>query len=371
MDGPDRHPEADIDQFTYQEVVFAPDIGASLLAGNDWRVPGERAAAPRRIRAVKPIAAPRVASLKEERDRARIIVAQSKLEVERTFDSVRFGSRIDPARLTPLIDAIAQSIERNPIAIPSVTRLKTRSEYTYLHSVAVCGLMMGLARELRLDPALTQTIGLAGMLHDIGKAVVPRLLIDKPGPLTDAEFAVMKLHPQRGHDLLRSATDIPDLVRDVVLHHHERIDGGGYPSGQLAADQSIFVRMATICDVYDAVTSVRSYKERWSPGAAIAWMRSTRGHFDPAMLSAFVKMLGAFPPGTLVRLRSDRLAIVLDRDDDELLNPTVLAFHCAARNRPLAWRQIASNADPIMRVEHPDSWHFPDWTTTSDALMAF
>lgn len=370
MDGTERLPDTDLDSITYGDVILATDAAGSLLAGADWRGPDDGVKAPRRGKSAR-VATKRPNSLREERDRARAVVARSKVEIERTFDAVRFGTRIDPARLMPLIDAIAQSIERNPIAIPSVTRLKTRSEYTYLHSVAVCGLMMGLARELALDPGLTQTIGLAGMLHDIGKAVVPQILIDKPGPLTDAEFAVVKLHPQRGYDLLRAADDIPDLVRDVVLHHHERIDGNGYPGRLSVTEQSIFVRMATICDVYDAVTSVRPYKERWSPGAAIAWMRSTKGHFDPAILSAFVKMLGAFPPGTLVRLRSDRLAIVLDREDDDLLNPVVVAFHCAATDRPLPWRQIASSVDPIVRVELPDPRRFPDWPALSDALMAF
>ena len=373
MDGPDRRPDADVDHITYGEVILARSKDDTMLAASDWRVPAAPPVppvpprrAPKRARAN-----PRSTTLREERDRARTIVAESKTVIQNTFDAVRFGTRIETATLTPLIDAIAQSIERNPIAIPSVTRLKTRSEYTYLHSVAVCGLMMGLARELGLDPALTQTIGLAGMLHDVGKAVVPRMLIDKPGPLTDDEFAIMKLHPQRGFELLSDSPDIPDLVRDVVLHHHERIDGTGYPRQLGGSEQSIFVRMATICDVYDAVTSVRAYKERWSPGAAINWMRSTRGHFDPAILGPFITMLGAFPPGTLVRLSSDRLAIVLDVDEDEALNPTVLVFHSATTDRPVTWRRISSSNDPILCIEQPDAWHFPDWPTLADALMAF
>lgn len=140
MDGPDRRHD-DIDNLTYRDVILPTSVDSSLISGLDWRGPAT-APSPRRARVARSPATPRATGLREERDRARTIVAEAKIVIEGTFDAVRFGSRIEPASLTPLITAIAQSIERNPIAIPSVTRLKTRSEDTHLHSAAVCGLMI-------------------------------------------------------------------------------------------------------------------------------------------------------------------------------------------------------------------------------------
>lgn len=358
------------DRITYGEVVLEQDLVGTILAASDWRQFEPLTRKPRKAASPKLYRKSRPGSLDVERRRAREVVNLAKAAVIDTFNAVRFGNRIDVERLTPIIDAITASIQRDPNAIPSVTRLKARSEYTYLHSVAVCGLMIGLARELRLDPALTHQIGLAGLLHDIGKAVIPQPIIDKPGPLTDEEFSTVKLHPQRGHELLSDCIDIPDLVRDVVLHHHERMDGRGYPDRLLPSAQSVYVRMAAICDVYDAVTSVRAYKDSWSPGAAIEWMRSARGHFDPHILAAFVKMLGAFPPGTLVRLDSDRLAVVLDDPDCDPLNPPVVVFHCAMVNRPLPRQRVLSSFDQILCVERPDAWRFRNWEALREELMA-
>lgn len=358
------------DRRTYGEVVLTEVGGDTALALSDWRRGNDpvgrsiiRPRLPKLYRRARP------GSLEQERKRAREVVDVAKQAVADTFNAVRFGNRIDVDRLVPIVDAISASITRNPHAIPSITRLKLRSEYTYLHSVAVCGLMVGLAKELRLDPATSALAGLAGLLHDIGKAVVPKMLIEKPGPLTDEEFDFVKLHPQRGYELLSDADTIPEDVRQVVLHHHERMDGRGYPHGVPAANQSILVRMGTICDVYDAVTSARSYKASWSPGEAIEWMRSTTGHFDPRLLMAFIKMLGAFLPGTLVRLRSERLAVVVEDPDGDPLNPAVVSFYCALYHRPLPRQRLLSARDPIVAVESPVAWHFIDWPAMRDDLM--
>ena len=301
--------------------------------------------------------------------RARAIMTEARGLVKGIHESVANGERIDPRTLDPVVDAIAASIQRDPTAIPSVTRLKLRHEYTFYHSVAVCGLMVGLARALRLDEAEMHQIGLAGLLHDIGKARIPNALLNKPGPLDDKEFALVREHTVRGHEILCDAGGVSDLVLDVVLNHHERIDGRGYPARKSGPAISVHARMGAVCDVYDAVTSARSYKPAWSPGEAQEWMRGTEGHFDRAVMNAFAKTVGAFPYGSLVRLAGDRLGVVLDPGQGDPLDPPVMIFMDAASKRPLPPLRIDRAGRSIVAVEYAERLGIPDWTATRTRIL--
>lgn len=349
----------------------------SFLQG-DWRAPGTggRPAVPRPTPRVSlgPAAlhlGARRASVAQERNRAREIVSVAKEQITSTFEDVRFGRNINVKALWPLVSSITASVERHSGAIMGVTRIKDRHEYTYLHSVAVCGLMINLARRMNIDPSLHHSIGLAGLLHDVGKARIPTTLLDKAGPLTAEEFAVMRTHCELGHDILTSGDDrLPDLVLDVVLHHHERLDGTGYPDFKNRDSLSTYARMAAICDVYDAVTSARTYKSAWSPAEAIEWMASESGQFDQQILSAFSGMIGIFPVGAMVRLQSDRLAVVLDDPDGDPLTPPVCPFYCIMSKQALPWRLSPPGMDPIVGIESPERWRLTNWREMRTAILA-
>lgn len=349
-------------------------IGTGLLS-DDWRgpvapvVPVVRAVA-RTATQLKLYRHARPTTLAAEKMRAAEITRQAKTAVENTFRDVRLGRAISSGSLSPIVESIAASIARNPIAIPSVTRLKSRHEYTYLHSVAVCGLMISLAHELQLPAVDIHDIGMAGLLHDIGKARVPTLLLDKPGPLNDAEFAVVKTHTERGHDLLARSGGIPKIALDVCAHHHERIDGTGYPFSWSKDQLSLHARMGAICDVYDAVTSSRAYKSAWTQSEALEWMSSTNGQFDPQILDTFRRMIATFPTGSIVRLQSGRLALVLDDAAADPIAPPVVVFLCAETRRPLVWCRIDTARDPIVSVERPEQWSLQDWAATRQAIFA-
>lgn len=265
-------------------------------------------------------------SFAEEAKRAAKICARAKEAVVSMFQEARMGKAVDAENAAPLVEEITASVTRNPGALISLARLKTADDYTYMHSVAVCALMIALARQLGLDDQQTREAGMAGLLHDLGKALMPMEVLNKPGKLTDEEFAIIKTHPVEGHKMLLGGSGATEIIKDVCLHHHEKMDGSGYP-GKLAGDRiSLFARMGAVCDVYDAITSNRPYKNGWDPAESIKRMAEWQGHFDPTVFQAFVKSLGIYPIGSFIRLESGRLGVVLEQSEKSLLKPKVKVF---------------------------------------------
>lgn len=266
------------------------------------------------------------APIAEEMERAAKICAQGKEQVISMFHEARMGKAIDHEAAGALVEEISASVMRNPGALVSLARLRTADDYTYMHSVAVCALMVALSRVLELDEATTREAGMAGLLHDLGKAVMPHEVLNKPGKLTDEEFAIMKRHPVEGHRMLVEGGAAGPIPLDVCLHHHEKIAGGGYPEGLSGEAISLYARMGAVCDVYDAITSNRPYKAGWDPAESIRKMAEWQGHFDPRIFQAFVKSIGIYPTGSLVRLSTDYLGVVIDQSPHSLLTPLVNVF---------------------------------------------
>ncbi|MFO7704485.1 MAG: HD-GYP domain-containing protein [Halopseudomonas sp.] len=307
---------------------------------------------------------PRQVSLHDEMQRARQLISRGKQDVIRMFADVRMGRVVESDSLQLLVSDMSDSLLRNAHALLSLVRIKRRDEYTYLHSVAVAALMMSLARSQGCDEANTKMAGMGGLLHDLGKVAMPDHILNKPGKLSAAEFEVMKGHPVEGAALLQALANMPAEAIDACLHHHEKYDGSGYP-GQLAGENiSVMARMAAICDVYDAITSNRPYHAGDDPALSLSRMASWEGHFDPHLFQQFVCMLGIYPVGSLVRLRSDRLAVVIEQNPDSLLKPRLVAFYSVARAQriPPAILDLASRScdDAITGRENPESWHFTD-----------
>jgi len=306
----------------------------------------------------KPQRQPRVSATKE-RENAVKLLNESKAAVTLMFDEVRMGKSINAQAAMPLVEEITASVSRNESALISLVRLKNKDDYTYMHSVAVCAMMVALAKELNFTETEVKEAGLAGLLHDIGKMAVPQDILDKPGALTPEEFEQVKMHPVRGHELLLQASHVGEIALDVCLHHHEKIDGTGYPDKQTLDQISMFARMGAVCDVYDAITSNRPYKAGWEPGVSLQRMAKWTNHFDQGVFKAFVKSVGIYPIGSMVKLKSGRLAVVIDQSEKSLLTPTVKVFFSTKSklripmevldlSKPSAQDQIIGHEDPIL-----------------------
>ncbi|ANA32743.1 Cyclic di-GMP phosphodiesterase [Ralstonia mannitolilytica] len=307
--------------------------------------------------------APRATTRAEEMRHAARLISKAEAAVQAMFADARMGRTIEARDALPLVEAISGSVDRHPGALTSLVRLKTKDRYTFLHSVAVCALMVALGRQLGLSDDEVRDAGLAGLLHDIGKIAIPPEVLNKPGALTAEEFRSVTTHPQAGYDILVGDSNMCGVALDVCLHHHERMDGTGYPH-KLAGDGiSLFARMGAICDVYDAITSDRPYKKAWEAAYAVQRMVEWRGnHFDPVVFNAFVKSVGIYPVGSLVRLRSGRLAVVMQHTPGALLTPTVKVFFSISSGTRIAPEVIdlAQTGDQIVSREEPRDWGLTD-----------
>lgn len=316
------------------------------------------AAAPAPETGTAPVAA---ISCPQEMAQASAVSAHAKQEVARLFQDVRLGQAIELSEVATVVEQISASVLRHPTALISLTRLRTADEYTYIHSVSVCALMTAVARQMDLPAEQVQLAGQAGLLHDVGKMRTPVEVLNKPGRLTEAEFAVMRRHPEEGVALLQQWGASAEVI-DVCQHHHEKFDGSGYPHGLAGTQISLLSRIAAVCDVYDAISSTRPYKTAWSPAEAIRRMAEWKGHFDPRVFQAFVKTLGIYPIGSLVRLSNEQLAVVVEQHPDSLLTPRVRVFFSARSRTPLPQRLLDLARPPaderIVRREDPEEWGF-------------
>jgi HD-GYP domain-containing protein (c-di-GMP phosphodiesterase class II) len=280
------------------------------------------------------------------------------------------GKAVDAEGAMQLVDDIAASVDRNLGALISLVRLKNKDEYTYMHSVAVCALMVALAKELNLPEGQVKQAGLAGLLHDLGKAGIPMDVLNKPGALSDEEFKLVKLHPERGHELLLQAAILDEVVLDVCLHHHEKVNGAGYPHKLQANEISLFAKMGAVCDVYDAITSNRPYKDGWEPGVSLQRMAQWKEHFDDGVFKAFVKSVGIYPIGSMVMLKSGRLAVIVDQTPKSLLMPLIKVFFSTKSKSRIKIELVdlskSHEQDSIVGHENPADWGVNDvneiWT---------
>ena len=349
-------------QSTVTHVWIDVALGADVLPAADAPALPE-AAAPEPEPPAAPRPPPTPLSLERAVEKASEIKNHAKLEIKALFEQARLGHAISTAHLAPLVSEISESVLRNPGVLTSLSRIKHMDDYTYLHSVTVCALMVALGQRLGMNEEQLRVAGMAGLLHDVGKAMIPISILNKPNPLTPDEFQIVKKHPRHGFEILSGESgESGDAARDVALHHHEAVSGKGYPEGVAGEQLSLLARMGAICDVYDAITSNRPYKSGWEPAQAIHTMAgwAKAGQFVERIFGGFVKSIGIYPTGSLVRLHSGRLAVVLEQHPSSALTPRVKVFFSTTFKLYIVPQIIdlsrPGNIERIVGRELPETW---------------
>ena len=331
------------------------DLPVEIVAAEEIESPADEADQ-QPAQQIKPI------STSKELHQAREIIGQARETLKTMLQDIRLGHSPDLPASVQLVDEMTLSIKRNPHALISLVRLKTADNYSYMHSIAVGALMIGLARRMGQGDDSVRQAGLVGLLHDVGKTRVPLAVLNKPGPLDPQEWAIMKEHSQWGFEILKPL-GLDEAIADACLHHHEKVDGSGYPDGLKQGEISLLARMASICDVYDAITSDRPYKEGWQPAIALQRMAQwAPQQFDKSIFEQFVQTVGIYPLGSLVRLQSEHLAVVIDVSESRLLTPQVKRFYCLREQRRITPEIVdlstPSARNSIIGREDPADWPF-------------
>lgn len=297
--------------------------------------------------------------LTEELNTARGIHSRATRVVRGMMQDVRLGRAISVADVEPVVEAISGSLARNSSALLGMLGIKNKDDYTFQHSVSVGTLLVAFGRSLGLSEDELREIGLGGMLHDLGKMKVPDAILNKPGRLTDEEFAVIKRHPEDGHAILLETKGVGDTPLDITRHHHERFNGRGYPDALGGESISRYARMAAIVDVYDAITADRCYHKAMTATEALRRMWEwSANDFDRNLLQAFMKCVGIYPVGSVVRLESGIVGVVVEQNEQRMLTPRVKAVFHGKSLRALqpSIIDLAQGTDKIASTEPPDRW---------------
>jgi len=263
---------------------------------------------------------------------------QSYLTAEKSFrrleEQLNQGQKLELGDTTGTVKSMMDSLLQHPSAMLWMTRIHNRDRYTVEHSLNVAILAMTLGVQLGFDQPKLQQLGIAGMLHDLGKIFVREEVLNKPGVLTGEEFDHIRKHPTWGFELIQNDNLIDWRVMDAVLHHHERIDGQGYPHGLLGHQIDQFAKIIAIVDAFDAMTSQRPYNTQRTTQEALSVLYNFKGtQFDEHLVNTFIEIVGIYPEGSIVELNNGEVGIVVATNQLFRLQPAVLVIMDQQRQR--------------------------------------
>ncbi|MGJ8691110.1 MAG: HD-GYP domain-containing protein [Thalassotalea sp.] len=270
-----------------------------------------------------------------EINKAKKIFDESKLLQKKIFADALSGKEIDLAPIMAITDQAIDTIFKNPDALACIINIRQKDEYLLEHSVAVSVLISIFARFLKVDKQIVKQLAVGAFLHDVGKIMIPDEVLNKPGKLTDGEFTVMKTHVNHSINIIEKTPGISEISMEVAALHHEKLDGTGYPYQISAQNITQYGRMIAVCDIFDALTAHRVYKEGYSHIKAFTILRklAEQKHLDAILVDNFIKCMGVYPVGSLVELGSKRLAIVESRNKEDPIRPKVRSFFNVDDNR--------------------------------------
>ena len=304
--------EAYIDLIRCRPGSLPPELEALIPAVTTKDAPGDFLPPP-----------PRVA-LEEELPKARTVFRSSLNLAKNMMDTMRKGT-FDAPGAEPLVENILESLDRNADALFSLCKLRQTDDYTYTHCVNVSVLSVIFARGLGSSDDTLHAIGMGGLFHDVGKALIPLRILNAPRRLTDQEMEIMKRHPQLGFDAMKEYGSLPKEVSQVMLEHHEQYAGGGYPHQLPGKNISLSGRIAAVVDIFDALSSRRVYKEPMPLSKALSILYSMRGkELFPGMVERFIRLLGVYPVGSVVELEDGSLGVVSETNMAMPMKPQII-----------------------------------------------
>jgi len=298
----------------------------------------------------------------KELEKAKEIKTKARVFIEELTKNVAMGKDFDIKIAENIVDDMLSSLARNRDALLSLISIQNKDEYTFNHSISVSVMMASFCKYLGMDAEKIKIYATGALFHDLGKTQIPMEIIIKPSGYSEEEFKIMKQHPQFGKNILMKMDNVEPEMIEVVFEHHERMDGSGYPNGLSGHQISLGGRLASIVDVYDALTSDRPYKRGDSPTDVLKYLfESSPSAFDLELLQKFIHSIGIYPIGSLVRLKSGFLAIVVESAKDNMLTPTVLLVYDSNKKRKIPTRKLDLSAGvgelhQISGTESPFKW---------------
>lgn len=246
--------------------------------------------------------------------------------IKKMFVKLENGGKqlANEADMSRLVGDIVDELLQNKDMMVNMIDLKCFDDYTYAHSVnvAVLSIIIGIAWGFKKN--ILVKLGLGALMHDIGKVFVDKRILNKPGKLTDEEYEEIKTHSDRGYRYVKDQLKLPAMTCQAVEDHHEKYDGSGYPHGKNKESISLLGRIIAVSDVYDALSSERSYRAAINPSESMEYIMGGSGTmFDPKIVKIFIHKIAPYPVGTLVQLSNNWLGIVIENFEAYCLRPTV------------------------------------------------
>lgn len=262
-------------------------------------------------------------------DRKRVNISESVRA--RVAEGVSFlYSNTDSSQLADttkdITNDLMKAIDENDAIAVDISALKVSDEYTFKHSVDVATMSMIVAKKIGMSRDEIYDIGIAGLLHDIGKSKIPNEILNKPGRLTEDEFEIMKQHSVFGYRILQENKEIKESIKLAVLQHHEKINANGYPLGVGADQICAFAKILSVVDIYDALVTERPYKEGFSPRDAVEMLMAMTAELDIISLRGFLGSVILYPVGTTVELSNGERARVVENYEEAILRPKVVGL---------------------------------------------
>ncbi|WDE10972.1 HD-GYP domain-containing protein [Thalassomonas haliotis] len=294
-------------------------------------------------------------------NKARKLFNESKEIQQQVIADVQNGRQLD---LRPVADITGQTMEaiiKDPDALACVINIREKDAYLLEHSISVSVLITIFARHLGFKKKIIHQLAIGAFLHDVGKIKIPDNILNKPSKLSYDEFEQMKSHVNHSIKIVKNLPGISNAALSVVALHHEKLTGQGYPQ-QLSAEKiSRYGRMITICDIFDALTADRVYKEGYCHVKAFSILRklAQKKELDHQLVDQFIKCMGIYPVGTLVELNSHRLAIVDGRNLEDPIRPKVRSFYNVEHHHYMMTEDIdlAVNEDFIIKGVRADDFN--------------